>query len=113
MIIVSDTAPLNYLVLIGEIEILEKLAGRVLIPQAVANELKDPKTPEKVRAWVESRPLWLEVRQANTSLFSSRRRIGKGETQAIALAIELSADALLIDDSDGIEEARRLQIPIL
>ena len=113
MTIVSDTAPLNYLVLIAEVDVLEKLAGRVLIPQAVANELKHPKTPQPVRAWIDSCPLWLEVRQADTSLFTPRRRIGQGETEAIALAIELAADALLIDDGDAIEEARRLGIPTL
>lgn len=41
MIIVSDTSPLNYLVLIGEIAILQKLAGQVIIPQAVYHELQD------------------------------------------------------------------------
>jgi predicted nucleic acid-binding protein len=35
MIIVSDTSPINYLVLIDEIEVLQKLAGQVIIPQAV------------------------------------------------------------------------------
>jgi predicted nucleic acid-binding protein len=35
MIIVSDTSPINYLVLIGEIEVLQKLAVQVIIPQAV------------------------------------------------------------------------------
>lgn len=113
MIIVSDTTPLNYLAIIGKIEILERLAGRVLIPQAVYNELQDPKTPQQVREWIDSRPLWVEVRQADTSLFTPQKKIGKGETEAIALAIELKAEALLIDDRNGIKEAHRLQIPTL
>lgn len=113
MIIISDTAPLNYLAIIGEIEILEKLAGRILIPQAVYNELQAPKTPQRVREWIDSRPVWLEVRQADTSLFTPQKKIGKGETEAIALAIELKADALLVDDRNAIKEAHRLQIPTL
>ncbi len=45
MIIVSDTSPLNYLVLIGCVDVLERLFGRVIIPEAVLNELRHEKTP--------------------------------------------------------------------
>jgi predicted nucleic acid-binding protein len=113
MIIVSDTGPLHYLIQIGEINVLETLAGLVLIPQAVYDELQAPNTPQSVKTWLDSHPAWIEVRQANTSLFTPQKKIGKGETEAIALAIELKVDALLIDDNVGIKEARRLQIPTL
>lgn len=49
MIIVSDTTPLHYLILIGEQDILPNLFGRVIIPQAVVTELQRPETPETVR----------------------------------------------------------------
>ena len=42
MIIVADTSPLNYLVLIGEIELLPSLFGQVIIPHAVLAELANP-----------------------------------------------------------------------
>src|SRR2546428_9058526 len=113
MIIIADTAPINYLILIGEIEVLRTLAKRVIIPQAVFQELQAKGTPEQVRRWIDTHTDWLEVMQANTSLFTPRRKIGSGETEAIALAIELKADALLIDDGDAIKEAHRLQIPTL
>jgi predicted nucleic acid-binding protein len=35
MIVVADTTPVNYLILIGEIDVLPKLYGRVVIPPAV------------------------------------------------------------------------------
>lgn len=50
--VVSNTSPLNYLVLIDQIELLPALYGRVLIPQSVAEELKAPETPEVVREWI-------------------------------------------------------------
>ena len=46
--IVVDTSPLNYLVLIGEIELLPALFSNVLVPQTVFHELQHPKTSLKL-----------------------------------------------------------------
>ena len=59
--IVSDTTPLNYLVLIDAVDLLPRLYQRVLIPPAVRDELTRPKTPETVRLWMIQPPSWLEV----------------------------------------------------
>jgi predicted nucleic acid-binding protein len=107
MIVISDTSPINYLILIGEIDILEKLFRRIVVPQAVFNELQHTKTPQRVKDWIENAPSWLQVKQADASLFTPSKRLGDGEREAIALAIELKADALLIDDRDGTLEARK------
>jgi predicted nucleic acid-binding protein len=40
-VVVADTSPLNYLVLIGQIEILRRLYGTVLVPPEVLAELAD------------------------------------------------------------------------
>ena len=42
MIVVSDTSPLNYLVLIEEVEVLPAVFGRVVVPPAVVEELQAP-----------------------------------------------------------------------
>ena len=44
--VVSNTSPLNYLILIGQIELLPQLYGRVLIPRSVHEELNAPETPD-------------------------------------------------------------------
>ena len=62
MIVIADTTPLNYMVWIGEIEVLPKLYGRVIIPPAVCDELKRARAPEAVRLWIARPPAWLEVR---------------------------------------------------
>lgn len=107
MIVISDTSPINYLILTGDIGILEKLFGRIVVPQAVFRELQHPKTPQRVKDWIANAPSWLEVKQAEASLFVPSKRIGDGEREAIALALELKADAVLIDDRDGTQEARK------
>ncbi len=63
--------------------------------------------------WIQRAPAWLEVRQADTSLFTPQRHIQPGEHEAIAPTIELHADALLADDGDAIKEAQRLNLPTI
>ena len=104
MIIVSDTTPLNYLVLIGEIDLLEKLFQRVIVPQAVVKEFQHPNTPPIVQNWIANAPSWVEIRSA--TVIDPTINLGAGETEAISLAIELGADQLLIDE----RQARKLAL---
>jgi predicted nucleic acid-binding protein len=62
MIVVADTSPINYLLLIKEIDILPKMYGTVVIPPAVQEELLRPVATEIVRAWIGEAPAWLEIR---------------------------------------------------
>jgi len=110
MIVISDTTPLRYLIEIEEVHVLEKLFGQVIIPEKVLDELQGKKTPERVKAWIQSRPAWLEVRKADVSLFTPAIKIQDGEREAISLAIELKANILLLDDDDALKEARRLKL---
>lgn len=113
MIIISDTTPLRYLIEIEEAPILESLYGKIIIPQHVFAELQGQHTPPKVVQWIQQAPAWIEVRQADISLFTPQRHIQQGEHEAIALALELHADALLADDGDAIKEAQRLNLPTI
>lgn len=47
---------------------------------------------------MQTRPRWLKVSKADTSLFVSKKRIGDGEREAFALALEFKADAVLADE---------------
>jgi predicted nucleic acid-binding protein len=62
MIVVADTTPLNYLVLIDEIEVLPALYQRVLVPEEVHRELTRQKSPPAVHAWASNLPAGCEVR---------------------------------------------------
>jgi predicted nucleic acid-binding protein len=50
-VIISNTTPINYLVLIDHIAVLHHLYARIIVPQAVFGELQDEGTPAKVKAW--------------------------------------------------------------
>jgi len=110
MIIVSDTTPLRYLIEIEQVQILENLFGKIIIPEKVADELQHPKTPQQVKDWMLALPAWLEIRKADLTLFTPQKKIDDGEREAFALAIELKADAVLLDDKNALPEARRLNL---
>lgn len=98
-VVVADTTPLNYLIIIERTHILASLFGKVLIPQAVIEELQHPKAPMAVSQWLRRLPAWLEitpVQQLDETL-----RLGKGENQAISLALERHLKVVLMDERLG------------
>jgi predicted nucleic acid-binding protein len=103
MLVIADTSPLNYLVLIDAVELLPRLYGQVILPQAAWEELKHPGAPATVSAWVASLPSWVEVRQPppETGSYPELNVLGNGEREALLIA-ELYRDhatiLLLLDE---------------
>lgn len=64
MIVVSNTTPINYLLLVEQIHLLYSLYGQVIIPQAVYDELQSAGAPAQVQEWMSNLPHWIEVRTA-------------------------------------------------
>jgi len=112
MIVIADTTPLNYLVLIGEIDLLPALYENVLIPTEVHRELQRPKTPASVRAWTASLPAWCQVRAVVSVPDAALNELDAGERDAILLALETGIDTLLIDESEGRREAMRRHLHV-
>lgn len=108
MIVVSDTSPLNYLILTDYENILPTLFGQITISQAVLNELQHPRTPKKIKNWIIRKPTWLEVRTVLVSSSSKLENLDYGEREAILLVEEPEADAIVIDKKDGWREAVKL-----
>ena len=111
--VVSDTSPLNYLVLIEQIDILSMLYGRVLIPQSVYEELNAPETPEPVRAWRTNLPHWIEVSSEQPVPDIGLSYLHAGERDAISLALHTGASALVIDERRGREEANKRGLQVI
>jgi len=98
MIIVSNTSPINYLILIGHINLLPELFGTIIIPQAVYSELSDASAPSPVQTWIATPPDWLKIQPVSQPSNAILDLLDPGERAAILLAQELNADLLLLDD---------------
>ena len=111
--VVLDTSPINYLVLIGQIEVLSTLYSRVLIPQSVYEELGALETPETVREWRANLPSWIKVPSEQPTPDIGSNYLHAGERDAISLALNIQADALIIDDRRGREEAVKRGLKVI
>ena len=102
MIVVSASSPLTSLAAIGQLGLLERLYSRVLIPSAVAEELR---FGEKLKAhppFLAITP-WIEVHEV-LDHFAVEELLGRldlGEAEAIVLAREQGAGLLLMDEKPG------------
>lgn len=107
-LVIADTGPINYLLLIGNIDLLPVLFDKVFLPSAVQAELTNADAPPLVRNWIADPPAWLQVHEtpSNPSDQASVEELDEGEAAAIALAILLDADLLLMDDRKGVIVAR-------
>jgi len=111
MIVVGDTGPLNYLLSIGQGDVLPSLFSRVVIPRAVAAELSSVRAPEVVRRWIENPPPWLDI-QPDPPDDGTLSALDSGERSAIALALLIKAPQILMDDMDGRIEAERRNLKV-
>jgi predicted nucleic acid-binding protein len=99
MIVVADSSPFVVLVAIGHVDVLPALFKEVLIPPEVESELASPRRPQAVRDLVAAPPSWLRVQ--SPALVEPIEGLHAGEAAAIALARELRADRVIIDEALG------------
>lgn len=102
MIVVSNTSPISNLAKVGQLTLLQEIYDTILIPSAVHNELLDERAGEAVITAVQG-ATWLRIQPVqNQELVGElRSRVNVGEAEAIALAIEVNASRLLIDERLG------------
>jgi predicted nucleic acid-binding protein len=114
VIVVSDASPLISLTVIGHLELLKHLYERVLIPEAVYQEItgSDAEIPgaSEVRTleWIISQPVQNEM-----VVRALQSELDHGEAAAIALAVERQADLILIDERRARAVAARLGLNVV
>jgi uncharacterized protein len=111
VIIVSDTSPINNLAAINYLHLLHQLYEKVVIPEAVFRELTDPNFP--VPGAVEVQTFnWIQTCTVrDLSLVEAlSNELDIGEAEAIALAVEIQADQVLMDERRGRLVASKLKL---
>ena len=105
LFVVSNSRPLIALHQIGQLPLLETLFGSILIPQAVAGEVRS----------VGDLPAFVSVRRLERELDAtiSLSMLGAGECESIALAREVSASHVLLDDLPARRLAGELGLSVI
>jgi predicted nucleic acid-binding protein len=106
VLIVSNSSPLIALARIQRLDLVSAVLRSILIPPAVAGEI-EPSIP--------ALPAWVSVRVPSSQRPppTSHGRLGDGEREAIALAIEVGADAVLMDERAGRQVAEEAGLKVI
>ncbi|MBE9155582.1 DUF3368 domain-containing protein [Nodosilinea sp. LEGE 06152] len=114
MILVSDASSLGSLALIDYLWLLESIYGTVIISEVAANDLATAKNA-RVQAVLSSG--WVHVQAPSELAIAEAMQPGKqldlGETHAIALALQLKADDLLMNERRGRQVAHDLELSVI
>ncbi len=114
MKVVSNTSPLTNLAAIGQFDLLRQLYGQLWLAPQVWEELNAggiawPGSAEVATAeWIHI----CEIR-SQTLVAALRTDLDAGEAASIALAVEIEADLILLDEREGRRIAQRLEIPVI
>ena len=103
MPVVSNTSPLLNLAIIDHLFLLPQQFGQVLIPQAVLAELKvNQALPGSNALRTALNEGWLIPQSVSNKALVSllRQELHQGESEAIALAVEVSAERILLDEKE-------------
>ena len=114
--VVSNASPLIYAAKIGFLEALRKLYGKILLPPAVYNEVVEKGVERKAAdaLIIEEAVMkgYLQVVELNErakaeiKILTKMQDISVGEAEAIALAKQVKAELLIIDERSGTIVAR-------
>jgi len=97
--IICNTSPIQYLHQLQLLSILPALAGRVIIPPAVIDELGEGRN-RRMNLPDLTRLDWIEIRRPlSERAVPLVTNLGPGETEVLMLALELDNAVVILDAS--------------
>ncbi|MEC4814490.1 MAG: DUF3368 domain-containing protein [Scytonema sp. PMC 1069.18] len=115
MLVVSNTSPLLNLAMIGQLSLLKQQFGQIQIPTTVLEELRvNEALPGSVQLREALEAGWLQVQELDNQalVLLLLQDLDKGEAEAIALALQLRADWIILDEREGRRIAHRLGLRV-
>lgn len=115
MLIISDTTPIISLIKAKQIDLLQKMFGSVVIPNAVYNELTVNKNFEsEIEKLKEYSFVKVDVviNESSVNILRNVTGLDAGESEAIVMVEEKKADLLLMDEHKGRQVAKKMGINI-
>ena len=112
---VSNTSPISNLASIDRLPLLREQFKEVWVPEAVKAELKNvPDTTAKKAIGEAQQSGWIKSRPASNKILIGllMTELHPGEAEAIALAIEMKADRILMDEREGRVMAGQAGLPV-
>jgi predicted nucleic acid-binding protein len=112
--IVFNSSPLIFLARLGFLDVFTESADEFYLPNFVGEEIaaKTDEASQKVKMLINSSRITLKKPNLITQVNSLNMRLGKGESEAIALGIELPTDYIILDDFAARKEAMRLGLNV-
>ena len=108
--VIVNTSPLLYLHQVGYLELLQKLYKRVIVPEAVVQEL-EVGAKQGINVPKLKKLDWVSIQIVQSvSLIPTFIDLGKGEAEVIALGLENPASLLILDDQLGRRIANLYQL---
>ncbi len=111
MIVVSNTTPIISLASINRLDLLEKMFGKIVISEAVYNEIK----AKQHYGYSEIDNTFIEVQKITGYLYKDflLKELDTGEAETIILAKEINADFAIIDESLGYKIAKNSGLTVI
>jgi uncharacterized protein len=115
MPVVSNTSPILNLAIVDQLELLRRQFGKILIPNAVLDELKIDEErlgSQAIRGAISSG--WVQAQRVSNEPLAQllKQTLDRGESEAIALSVELTADWTLLDEREGRKAAKSLGLKV-
>lgn len=111
--VVVNTTPLIALSHVEQLDVLKKLYGRIIIPEAVYRELS-VKTESVSKRAIDSSLDWIQIENIQNQMAKTfyKTQLHEGEVEVMILSKEIGADIVIIDDANAKKHAKYLELPV-
>ena len=111
--VVVNTTPLIALSHVSQLDVLKRLYGEIIIPEAVYRELSI-KTESICKKAVDNSLEWIRIKSINNEMAKAmyKTQLHDGEVEVMILSKEIAADVVIIDDANAKKHAKYLGLPV-